>query len=174
MTSIVVATDGSSSGENAVQVAADIAKARSANVVVLSVIDNKPVPDSVRAMAKAEHLVGGEKLSAETSLLNVPTWMMKDLHAAAQADENVRLRTVVADLAVKKAHKILKAAGVTAVTEVEENGNVADAIVTVADRVGADMIVMGSRGLGTLQSLVYGSTSRDVAKRAKCSCIAVT
>jgi len=174
MTSIIVATDGSSSGENAVQVAADIAKSRGTSVLILSVLDNKALPDSIRAMAKAEHLVDQERLSGEAHIANIPTWMMKDLHGAVQADEDVALHQVVADLAVKRAQEIFKQAGVTSVNEEINSGDVADAIIDAAERHGADMIVMGSRGFGSLKSLVYGSTSRDVAKRAKCSCVSVT
>lgn len=174
MTSIIVATDGSSSGENAVQVAADIAKSRGAEVLILSVLDDKALPESIRTMARAEHLVDQKRLADESHIANIPTWMMKDLHGAAQADEDAALHQIVAELAVKRAQEILKKAGVTSLSEEIGSGDVADAIIDAAERHGADMIVMGSRGFGSLKSLVYGSTSRDVAKRAKCSCVSVT
>lgn len=44
----------------------------------------------------------------------------------------------------------------------------ADAILKVAEIQGADLILMGSRGMGKLQSLLFGSVSAKVAHYAPC------
>jgi len=46
-------------------------------------------------------------------------------------------------------------------------GSAAGAICQEADDIGADLIVIGSRGLGRAGSLLVGSTSRDVLHHAK-------
>jgi nucleotide-binding universal stress UspA family protein len=48
-----------------------------------------------------------------------------------------------------------------------------DAILRAARRLGADAIVLGSRGLGALGRLVLGSVSRGVVRRAPCAVLVV-
>lgn len=54
------------------------------------------------------------------------------------------------------------------VTKVVEVGPVADTIVDVASRRGADLIVMGARGLGPGRRFLLGSVSDRVAHHAHC------
>ncbi len=53
------------------------------------------------------------------------------------------------------------------------HGNAADQILHCAEEWGADLIVMGRRGLGSFGSLVLGSTSLRVSHLAKCACLTV-
>lgn len=46
-------------------------------------------------------------------------------------------------------------------------GNAAKGIVKYADAINVDLIIMGSRGLGTMSEFVLGSVSRYVTQRAK-------
>lgn len=174
MTTIIIATDGSLCAERAVHVGADIARSRGADVVVISAIDDRPIPDSLRAIAETEHLVDPAPAGREPHLWNVPAWMMEGVHAAAQAEEQLQLRHLIADLAMEKARAILGEAGVEHVSEQIGEGDATDMILRAAVREDADMIVMGTRGIGALKSLVYGSTSQEVAKEAQCTCVTVT
>jgi nucleotide-binding universal stress UspA family protein len=67
--------------------------------------------------------------------------------------------------AVRAAVQRATEAGVQAEFEYLE-GDAADAIVAAAQQRQADIIVVGSRGLGALRSLVLGSVSREVVDRA--------
>ncbi|MCE8008630.1 universal stress protein [Aestuariivita sp.] len=52
-------------------------------------------------------------------------------------------------------------------------GDPAEEIIACADKNGADLIVTGRRGLGSLGSLLQGSTSQKVNHLAKCACLSV-
>lgn len=43
----------------------------------------------------------------------------------------------------------------------------------VAEEIGADLIVMGRRGLGALSALALGSVSQSITHGAKCPCLTV-
>jgi nucleotide-binding universal stress UspA family protein len=51
---------------------------------------------------------------------------------------------------------------------VESRGDLSKVILEEADRLDADLIVMGSHGLGMMYHILVGSTAEGVFKRAKC------
>ena len=63
--------------------------------------------------------------------------------------------------ALKSAQEILKAAGMAHHAHLRR-GDTATAIVALADKLGCDTIVMGSRGLGAISGLALGSVTRKV------------
>jgi nucleotide-binding universal stress UspA family protein len=68
-----------------------------------------------------------------------------------------------------------KAIGDTSI-EIEEElleGPVADAIISSASIRKVDLIVMGSRGMGSLKGLVFGSVSNKVSQYAPCAVLVV-
>ena len=54
-----------------------------------------------------------------------------------------------------------------------ERGEAAEHIVACAEACGADLIVTGRRGLGSVGSLLQGSTTLQVNHLAKCACLSV-
>jgi len=59
------------------------------------------------------------------------------------------------------------------VKRVDVNGYPADALVEYAEAVGAEMIVIGSRGRGELAALFLGSTSHRILHLAHCDVLVV-
>jgi nucleotide-binding universal stress UspA family protein len=59
------------------------------------------------------------------------------------------------------------------VTTHHEAGNPAKALVTIADQVDADLVVVGNRGMKGLKGKVLGSVPNDVAHRAPCAVLIV-
>ena len=60
--------------------------------------------------------------------------------------------------------------------DVEENlleGPAAEAIVSVVEARNADLVVMGTRGMGSLKGLLFGSVSTKVTQYSPCSVLVV-
>jgi len=72
-----------------------------------------------------------------------------------------------------KAETIVTDLGAKNVSKKVLRGDPAKAILAYADKAEADMIVMGSRGLGNLSGLFLGSVSQKVSHEAPCTCITV-
>jgi nucleotide-binding universal stress UspA family protein len=77
-----------------------------------------------------------------------------------------RVPRVEDDSVLTEALQLADAAGVDAHAELLV-GYPPKQILRLADDVGADLIVVGSRGLGGLKSMIVGSTSREVLLHAK-------
>jgi len=76
--------------------------------------------------------------------------------------------------AVDEGLKLAEAAGVSCRGEViEASGSTVETIVDFAVREKADLIVMGTRGLGGLKKMVLGSVSSGVVSHAPCSVLIV-
>ena len=75
---------------------------------------------------------------------------------------------VMAD-AVKRA----RAAGCEAKNQIIGNGRPSTEVIAAAKDTGSDLIVMGRRGLGGVQSFLMGSTSQKIAHDAPCAVLTV-
>jgi nucleotide-binding universal stress UspA family protein len=74
--------------------------------------------------------------------------------------------------ALEDAERRAFARGVAARSEIVA-GNPADEIVAYADSIGADLIVMGSRGRGAVAGTLLGSVSRDVLHESRTPVVVV-
>jgi nucleotide-binding universal stress UspA family protein len=74
---------------------------------------------------------------------------------------------------VDAATKMVKEMGLDDVDGSIAIGNPARQIVKKAEDMSADMIVMGTRGLGDWKSLLVGSVSHKVMQLAPCTCVTV-
>lgn len=86
--------------------------------------------------------------------------------------ENTGLEKFGAEV-LEKAKAIAVSAGATDLSDEILQGDPARAILDYADEVDADMIIIGTRGMGDFSSLMLGSVSHKVAHDAKCTCITV-
>ena len=71
-----------------------------------------------------------------------------------------------------KASQTVSAEGVTVETHLTEGAN-AQAIVEVARKIGADLIVMGTRGLSGLKHVMLGSVAERTVRLAPCPVMTV-
>jgi len=142
---ILVAVDGSAASRRALSMAADMAQKYDAELVMLYVIRDMQIPDSVQKMADIDTFMG-TRLSA---MQMIGQQILKEYE------------DMIAPTGIKKTK-----------TEVRP-GDPAGVILHYADEADMDIIVMGSRGLGNLESTFLGSVSRKVTNLAKVPCLTV-
>ena len=172
---IVAATDGSAPAEKAVRLAGQLAAAHSAELILAHIIDPQMSRDELRHFAEAEHLAssyparrGGEALVMPHGEAPLPATLGGEEVDWVAAEETVGRRVL------EKAIEIARAAGAQRIEAVVGHGEVANAILEIADQRQADALVVGSHGRGGLMDPVFGSVSRRVAQGAKTTCVTVT
>jgi nucleotide-binding universal stress UspA family protein len=146
---ILTAIDGSEHGWKALDLAADLARQQGAQLIVLHVVPHEPIPDALRAFAKAENLPVEEEVA------------------------RFRQARTLGDHLTRAAEARAREHGVTEVVGRTEEGRPGGQILEVAEREEVDMIVMGSRGLSDARALFLGSVSHKVANHARCTCVTV-
>lgn len=95
-----------------------------------------------------------------------------DLRGAEGFNRLVAKRKQAGEAVIEEARRRVSGASF----DIEENlleGPGADAIIRVAIGRNADLIVMGTRGMGSFKGLLFGSVSTKVAHHAPCSVLVV-
>ena len=133
--------------------------------IVVGTDGSQTATTALRAAAKlagqssAElHIVSGYQpksgLKVTGAGSNVETWTVSSTDAV--------------DGILRDAHDLVRAEKI-AVTTHHEEGDPAKALITIATQVGADLIVVGNRGMKGVKRLVLGSVPNDVAHNAPCA-----
>ena len=146
---IVVAVDGSEHGWKALAFAANLAKAENAEMLVLHVVPVEPIPEGFEQWAELEGIPRGDYYSLFHGSKALGDKITSEAVSRSQTLGIGTIRTRVAE------------------------GNPTTEIVNTANAEEADVIVLGSRGLGEVQGLLLGSVSHKVMHLAPCTCIAV-
>ena len=81
--------------------------------------------------------------------------------------------TAIGGLVTAAARKAMSEKGVENISVQMVGGHAAGAIIDAAERTGADMIIMGSRGLGNLKGMLVGSVSHKVNNLSPVTCVTV-
>jgi nucleotide-binding universal stress UspA family protein len=141
--SIVVGTDGSDTAKKAVTAAADLAKEIGATLDIVSAYE--PVPQS---RLREEARQAPEDMQ----------WMINP-----REDVEATLRDAAEEV---------EEAGIDVETFARE-GDPADAILDVAEERGADLIVVGNKGMTGAKRFLLGSVPNKVSHHAPCSVLIV-
>lgn len=141
---VIAATDGSEGSSRAIDMAADIAKAAHARLQLVTVLGPSSADSSsFKKLAKAEGGTGDALRSLADAILG-----------PARA----------------RAHEL----GVEEITTRDcWNDDPAEAIIDLAAREGADIVVVGRRGRGRLAGLLLGSTSQKLVNLSPCAVVVV-
>ncbi len=162
---ILTATDGSAHARKAFELAADFAARYDATLVILHVVGHGDVPDELIHMAEVENII--EPPAADSSLPRATIPHDNSL----RSEESHQIHAYIGNKQLHEAEKEAKARGVKKIKRVASEGDPASRILGAADVEKADMIVMGSRGLGNLKGMLVGSVSNKVIHLAKCTCV---
>ncbi|MEA2494453.1 MAG: hypothetical protein QOJ29_2364 [Thermoleophilaceae bacterium] len=141
---IVVGTDGSETAREAVSQAADLAKTVGATVLLVSAYE--PV--------------------SETRLRHERAEVPEDVSWMVNPREDVQ---AVLDGEAER----IKASGVNDVDTFAREGDPADAILDVAEEKGADLIVVGNKGMTGARRFLLGSVPNKVSHHAPCNVMIV-
>ena len=144
---ILLATDGSKDADLALSTAVDIASCTNSELHVVTAAPGSPDP------VYAAHESGFRYETYEEAMAAVKNDAQKIL------DEQVR--------------KVEEAGGKVAEAHLMTGERRDQAIVHLADEIGAGLIVMGSRGLGGLRRALMGSVSDSVVRHAHCPVMVV-
>ncbi len=145
ISNILIAVDGSKHSMKGIDIGSQIAAGLDAKLVLLHVVKEEKIPEAMREFAKAEHL----------EMMDVDIRKRGAQHMLAKAVDKVR------------------ANGVNEVDIEVEEGPIARMIVRRAEQNGADLIVVGSRGMGDIEGLLRGGVSHRVETLAKCPVLVV-
>jgi nucleotide-binding universal stress UspA family protein len=123
-------------------------------------------------MAEIEHLV--EPPATESrGVPNVPGSLGPLRTPASDPQRLERLHYAIGEQLTSEAVRAAREAGVEHVSAEILEGDAVAALLECIDSVGADTIVMGSRGLSEVKGLLMGSVSHKVCRLAPCTCITV-
>jgi nucleotide-binding universal stress UspA family protein len=142
--SIVVGTDGSGTAQEAVRQAIDLAKVVGASLELVSAYE--PISD--------------QRLREES--VEVP----RDVQWRVNPREDV-------DATLEQAANDARAAGVTKVNTFARQGDPADSILDVAEEQGADLIIVGNKGMTGAKRFLLGSVPNKVSHHAPCSVLII-
>lgn len=136
---ILVALDGSDHATKALQTAIELSQRCDATLVLFHAI----APHALRGDYEAMVAKAARELFSQVG------------------------REIAEDLLVR-ADETAKAAGLSKVEQLAVEGDPARALVDSAQQVGADLIVMGTRGLTGLHGIALGSVAHKVTNAAQC------
>jgi nucleotide-binding universal stress UspA family protein len=141
---ILVALDGSDHARHALKVAVGLAERCGAKLLLCHAIEPHPLRSDLSRIAS---------------------------EAAEEMYE--RIGGEVAERILGDAEKAAREAGIAEVARVVQEGSAAPAIVAAADHEGADLVVVGTRGLTGLHELAMGSVAHNVTAMAHCPVVVV-
>ena len=142
---ILIASDASPAANRALTLAAAIAEKFDSELTIVYVIRDMQVPGAVKRMAEVEKIRGDTTEIMQLVARNV----LNDAKARAEKKGAKGVHTSIA------------------------HGDPANAILQAAKRQKADLVVLGTRGLGKVQGMLLGSVSRKVSNLLPGNCLIV-
>lgn len=170
---ILLATDGSSHSNHALEVAVDLAKKYDAELTIAHVLTHDHPKEELERMLEVEHLIESPAPEIYNAALNqfLPTHGQRGM--LRRGDLEVRAITVIGEQVLKAAANRAEEVGIEKYETKILSGDYANAILELAQHKNTDVIVMGRRGLSTLKGLITGSVSYKISQRAVCTVLTV-
>jgi nucleotide-binding universal stress UspA family protein len=150
MDRILVASDASAASNRALKLACRFAVQSDAELLIVHVIRDMQIPFEIKEIPELEF--------NRIEVFN---------------DEREVVMRKIAEKILRTARETAEKAGVRNVETAIGTGDPAAGILGFAKRRKADMVVVGTRGLGKLKGSVLGSVSRKIADNAETTCLIV-
>ncbi len=172
ISNIVLATDGSDHAQHALDVGIDMAAKYGARLTLVHVLTHDHPPEEMKRMVEVEHMADAAPVhNSEQGGISMK--LGRALRIGYQEDRDGRAIVALGEKILKAATRKASEAGVKDIETEIHSGDYANCIIDVANKLDADMIVMGRRGLSNLKGFVTGSVSHKVSQRAGCSVLTV-
>ena len=175
MKDILLATDGSSHAESALDVAAALAIRDGASIHVVHVVTDREPNEAARTAVEvefADELIERSR-SAMLAAEPVDDAARARMILSRQGSIAKAVNSIIGESILARTEQRLHRRDVGKVTTRLAEGEPAARILECADERGVDAIVMGSHGHGRLEGMLMGSVSQAVAHRARCTVITV-
>ncbi len=175
MKKIMVALDGSTHSDHALRLSADLAEKYEAKLIMVHVVDDKPLATEERALADVEF---GERLKAlgvEETDEALAGYGAAGLggYLRSQTDRTSAIKQVLGEELLERARDALGEFDSAMIETKLLFGDPAEQILQAAENQEANLIVMGSRGLSELKGYWLGSVSHKIANLSPISVVTV-
>ena len=169
---ILCPVDGSEHSDKAIELACDLAQRYRTKLYFLHVFMKNMSMDELMQFQSNAHLKDLVEQESERMAELV------QVGASAYATPYIpppdqTIVTRVGEVVVQDTETVGEQCGVERCTTVLADGDPVEQILSHAESLDADMIVMGHRGLGAFRALIGGSVSNKVSHSASCTCVSV-
>lgn len=171
---VLLATDGSANAKRAAAIAANIAATYRARLTLVTVMSPAMMLESVEAMPQARRLPRAAKDQIR-KIRQMVAQSASDVDVAAYIPALPSLTQALGEAILDEAASAAARRKIKAgrITRIVIQGDAATQILKQATSVRADLIVMGTRGLGSIRGLLIGGVSNKVIQTAKCPTLMV-
>lgn len=163
---ILVAYDGSDNARRALDVASEFSEKLGADLSIVHVLMHGRPSLELMRMAEVEHLVKEAYTTVLPGVAYAAGQLDSLLGGTATTDQTARVVSALGDQLLSYAKSRSTEMGARHVKTSVRNGDYADEILDAANEHKADMIVIGSRGLGKINQTILGSVSQKVLHHA--------
>jgi nucleotide-binding universal stress UspA family protein len=169
ISTIVTPIDGTEPSDNALRFASDIAKKYGARVVLVHALLRGTSVSTMQEIAEEKGFL--EQIKDDLS--NVETIPIATVAGVAAPME------VLPNETLEEFGRLLLQSARESAPDVDDisvriiDDDPAKAIIQCVEEEHADLVVIGSRGVGDLKSLLLGSVSHKVVEEAACPCVVV-
>jgi nucleotide-binding universal stress UspA family protein len=171
---VVVATDGSAHANRAVALAGEVAAKFRARLVATHTLLHGASSETLDKLANRKALTKAQRNLLDTYEGDMAVTMAQaGVAPIATIPPPAELLQVIGSQILERAAAAAKKAGVKQVATRLASGEPADDVLDAAKREKADLIVLGTRGLGEIKGLLLGSVSHKVSARAGCAVLTV-
>ncbi|MCP4332516.1 MAG: universal stress protein [Gammaproteobacteria bacterium] len=168
--SIQVPTDGSAQADKAVDLASDIAAKYRAKLSLVYVTWRGPSLENFRDSIDMNLLSESARDELDPSKHPITEHVSSTFIPPVVSSDTLK---EIGEQVLARGRKTAEAKGVSSTNTVLIDGDPARKILQVAKREQADLITMGSRGLGGAEGMLAGSVSYKVNHSAPCNCLVV-